>query len=87
MAMTADNAKRISRGRMTALGYSAMAGLTDEPGIDAAVTDCIADLLHALVAEPFERAGLEAAEKDAIATDVVGVALGHFRAELMGETE
>jgi hypothetical protein len=85
--ISSDQAKRIGRGRTIALSYAAMTGLTMEDGIDTAVVDCIADLLHAACAEPFERAGLEVDEKQAIAEGLARQALDHLYAELGGEDE
>jgi len=81
----AQMAKRIGRGRTIALSYMAMTGLGPEDGLDTAVVDCIADLLHAAVNEPFERAGLGVADKCALADKLNDQAYGHFEAELRGE--
>ena len=83
--ISADQAKRISRGRAIALSYQAMTGLSMDDGIDTAAVDCIADLLHAAVAEPFDRAGLGAADKAEIAGRILTVAQRHFESELEGE--
>jgi hypothetical protein len=82
----AENAKRISRGRVIALSYTAMTRQNfDEDGIETVAADCIADLLHAVLNEPFDRAAQDEEWKIAFAESVVEAALRHFTAELRGE--
>lgn len=59
--LTPELARRIGRGRQLVLLYQGMTGL--EPELDTAAASLITDVCHAVVAEPFDRAGLEPEDK------------------------
>lgn len=61
--LTPELARRIGRGRQLVLLYQGMTGLGPEDGTDTAAADLITDVCHAVVAEPFDRAGLEPEDK------------------------